>query len=168
MSSSDKSSYENRILTSLRKVIRSVDSYSRKINNEFGLTTPQLVCLYTISSNDGHMIQSELAKEVSLGGSTINGIIDRLERKKYLLRERSSEDKRKVFLKLTDAGRAIVKDAPSLLQDKLSDSLHSLKEEELLNITQSLEKIVELMEVEKVDASPNLFPGEKVINDILV
>lgn len=167
MTSSDKSSYENRILISLRKVIRSVDSYSRKINTEFGLTTPQLLCLYNISGSEPKT-QSELAKEVHLGGSTINGIIDRLETKQYLKRIRSTEDKRKVYLEITEAGKAIVSNAPSLLQDKLSESLHTLPEDKLLTITESLEKVVQLMEVEEIDASPNLFPREQIVNNLSV
>lgn len=164
---SEKDIYENRILTALRKVIRAVDSYSRKINTEFGLTTPQLLCLYHIAGSK-LKTQSELAKEINLGGSTVNGIIDRLETKQYLKRVRSKEDKRKVYLKITEAGEAIVSNAPSLLQDKLSDALHTLPKDELLKITESLEKVVELMEVEKVDASPNLFPREQVLNDLKV
>ncbi|MFA6617585.1 MAG: MarR family transcriptional regulator [Candidatus Neomarinimicrobiota bacterium] len=149
--------YEFRILTAIRRVIRSVDKYSRKINTEFGLTTPQLLCLDALNKND-HIMTKELAKNVNLSESTVNGIVDRLEAKQYLSRNRSKEDRRKVFLLLTDEGRAVLDKTPSLLQDRFSSALAGLDKNELETITQSLERIVELMEAEKLDASPNLLP----------
>ena len=153
--------YENRILTALRRVIRSVDIYSKKLNTALGLTTPQLLCLYTLAKSES-MILKDLAPEVNLGVSTVNGIVDRLEAKQYLTRRRSEKDRRKVYLEISISGKKIVAEAPSLLQDKLSASLSELSEVEQITITESLERVVELMKVEKLDASPNLFPREQV------
>jgi len=156
--------YEYRILSALRRVIRSVDIYSKKLNTELGLTTPQLLCLHALDKSDS-MTLTDLAKEVNLGVSTVNGIIDRLEVKQFLTRNRSAEDRRKVGLKISSSGKKIVLQAPSLLQDKLSASLSELADNEQLAITESLELVVKLMEVEKVDTSPNLFPREQVTNN---
>lgn len=156
--------YEYRILSALRRVIRSVDIYSKKLNTELGLTTPQLLCLHALAKSDS-MILTDLAKEVNLGVSTVNGIIDRLEAKQFLTRNRSAKDRRKVCLEISSSGKKIVLQAPSLLQDKLSASLSELADNEQLAITESLELVVKLMEVEKVDTSPNLFPREQVTNN---
>ena len=153
----DIKTYEFRILTAIRRVIRSVDKYSRKINTELGLTTPQLLCLDALGKNE-HIITKELAQKVNLSESTVIGIVDRLEAKQYLVRERSKEDRRKVYLSLTDAGRGILDSTPSLLQDKLSIALSKLEKNNLETITQSLEQVVEMMDAEKLDASPNLLP----------
>jgi len=152
--------YEYRVLCALRRVIRSVDIYSKKLNTEFGLTTPQLLCLHALVKSES-LILTDLAKEVNLGVSTVNGIIDRLEAKQLLTRNRSSEDRRRVELEITSSGKEIVLKAPSLLQDKLSASLSKLSASEQLAITESLELVVKLMEVEKEDASPNLFSREQ-------
>ena len=144
-----------RILYALRRIIRAVDIYSRKINKLTGLTTPQLICLDVIA-NSTEITLSELAKQVDLGASTVNGIVDRLENKNLVIRERSTKDRRKVFLLITEKGKDVFKEAPSLLQDQLSISLKKLSELEQIAITQSLEKVVELMNAEEVDASPNL------------
>lgn len=157
--STNNNNYENRTLSALRRVIRGVDIYSRKLNTELGLTTPQLLCLHVLAKSES-MTLTDLAKVVHLGVSTVNGIIDRLEAKQYLTRKRSSGDRRKVSLKISLTGKEIVSKAPSLLQDKLSKSLSNLPESEQMALTESLELVVELMEVEKVDASPNLFPRE--------
>ena len=153
--------YEYRILSALRRVIRSVDIYSRKLNVELGLTTPQLLCLHALAKSES-MILTDLAKEVNLGVSTVNGIIDRLELKQFLTRNRSAEDRRKICLEISPAGKTIISKAPSLLQDKLAASLSELSDAEQLAITESLELIVKLMEAEKIDASPNLFSSEQL------
>jgi DNA-binding MarR family transcriptional regulator len=165
MTDNVNNNYDFRILSALRRVIRSADIYSRKLHTEFGLTTPQLLCLHALDRHET-MILTNLAKEVTLGASTVNGIVDRLEVKQFLTRKRSGEDRRKVCLQISSAGMAIVSKAPSLLQDKLSASLAELSDSGQKAITESLELVVQLMEVETVDASPNLFPGTELTNNI--
>ncbi len=158
----ENKNYESRILIAIRRMIRAVDVYSRKINHEFGLTTPQLLCLDALGKNEG-LITKDLAKEVNLSESTVIGIIDRLEAKQYVLRNRSRQDRRKVFLTLTKAGKGVLKETPLLLQDKFSAALANLPHNEQETITRSLERVVELMEAEKMDASPNLLPHSDVV-----
>jgi DNA-binding MarR family transcriptional regulator len=153
----EMNNYEYRILIAIRRVIRSMDVYSRKIYAVLGLTTPQLLCLDALGKND-HMITKELARTVNLSESTVIGIVDRLEAKQYVTRHRSQEDRRKVYLTLTKAGRGVLNKTPSLLQDKFSAALTKLDDKEQNTITQSLERVVELMEAKDLDVSPNLLP----------
>ena len=160
---SSSKNFEYTILCSLRRIIRSVDIYSRKIKTEFGLTTPQLICLQHVVDNCDVTL-SQLTKNVNLSGSTVTGIVDRLEAKELLKRVRSTKDRRKVYLKPTRRGREVVASAPSPLQDKLSGALNKLEEAEQLRIAKSLESVVAMMEAENVEASPNLISGAKVNN----
>ncbi|MBU2648553.1 hypothetical protein KKI24_27850, partial [bacterium] len=52
------------------------------------------------------------------------------------------------------------KSAPSPLQDKLVSALSRLSNQEQSAISQSLSKIVELMEAEEIDAGPVLEAGQ--------
>lgn len=159
MTTESENIYEYRIMRALRRVIRAVHIHSKKLNSEYGLTTPQLLCLHTLAESN-RMTLTDLARTANLGISTANGIIDRLEAKKYLTRTRCAEDHRKVYLEMTPSGREIVSKAPSLLQYKLSASLAQLPEAEQTTIAESLERVVKLMEAEKLDVSANLFTGE--------
>ena len=152
---------EFRVLCALRRIIRAVDVYSRKLNSKLGLTTPQLLCLHALSGEET-MTLSQLTKKVNLSGSTVNGIVDRLEAKKLVQRKRSTLDRRKVYLYMSKAGNDTLKKAPSLLQDKLSSALSNLSELEQLTITQALERVVELMELEDMNVSPNLIAAEEI------
>ncbi len=149
--------YEARILLCMRRIIRRVDIHSRKINSTFNVTVPQLICLYSLQRNS-EQTMSQLANDVSLGTSTVNGIADRLEGKGLVKRRRSEKDRRKVFLDLTEKGEDLVQAAPPMLQETLANELEKLPELERASIAISLERIVKLMEAEHIDASPNLIP----------
>lgn len=138
------SACDDRIRSALRQIIRAIDVYSRKLNTEFGLTTPQLWCMHALAQREKQTL-SELAKALNLCVSTVNGIVDRLEVKQYVLRNRSTIDRRRVFIDITSAGLAIVQNAPPLLQDKFSAALADLTESDQVALTTALEKIVGLM-----------------------
>lgn len=157
--------HEFRILCALRRIIRSVDIYSRKLHAEHGLTTPQLICLSRLSEKND-MTLTELSKAVNLSQSTTNGIVDRLEKRGLILRTRDETDRRKIHLTISDTGLALTARTPSLLQDKLCNALAALPDEEQGAITESLEKIVHLMELTGLDASPNLLPSAQAGDEI--
>ena len=147
-----------RILRALRKIIHAVDIHSRRLNQQFRITAPQLVCLHCVQQ-EGPMTLSRLAREVSLGASTVNGIVDRLEAKGFLTRTRSREDRRKVHVSVTSAGQEILRAAPDLLQDRFTEALQKLPELEQAAITLSLERVVELMGAEEIGSDPHLLSG---------
>ncbi len=147
-----------RVLKSMRKIIRTVDIHSKKLNDEFNITTPQLICLYSLMNKE-KITQSELSKQVCMGLSTVNGIIDRLENKGFVQRQRDGKDRRKVFITVTEEGKKLTKSAPSLLQDHLLESIRTLPELEQATIALSLERIVELMDAADIDVSEDLVPN---------
>lgn len=153
-----------RVLQSLRKIIRVVDIHSKRLNDEFNITTPQLMCLYSLVNKE-QIIQSELSKQVNMGISTVNGIIDRLENKGLIRRQRDAKDRRKVFITVTEEGKKLTESAPALLQDHLLESLRTIPELEQAAIALSLERIVELMENANLYASDNLIPNVENINE---
>ena len=153
--------YELRILRSLRRIIRAVEMYSKKLASSHKITGPQLVCLLSIMEKEP-LTATQIARDVHLSASTVVGVLDRLEEKGLTQRERDKSDRRKVYVTLTDKGRELADSAPSPLQDKLSLALNALNELEQVSIALALEKVVELMEVGDVDASPLLEPGTKI------
>jgi DNA-binding MarR family transcriptional regulator len=138
-------SYELRILRALRRITRSVALHSRQLAACSHITGPQLVCLRTVMQK-GPMTATAISREVHVSPSTVVGILDRLEDKGLIERERGREDRRIVFITVTEAGRQLVRDTPSPLQQKLADALKALPAEERATITSSLERIVGLME----------------------
>lgn len=147
-----------RVLSSLRRIIRSVDLHSKELATKTGITAPQLVCLLTLVEH-GAITATTISREVFLSPSTVVGILDRLEEKKLVTRERSTKDRRLVTLSVTEEGRRVAAHAPSPLQDTLTEALSALPLNEQIEIAQSLERVVSLMEAQHIDAAPILATG---------
>lgn len=148
-----------RILRALRRIIQAVDIHSRKLASVHKITTPQLVTLLWIVES-GSSTASDIAKQIHLSNSTVVGILDRLEAKNLVVRERSTHDRRLVHVRATCAGENLARSAPSPLQDVFADALHQLPDSEQTTIAESLDRIVELMEARDIDAAPLLDAGE--------
>lgn len=147
--------YDLQVLQSLRRIMRAVDIYSRKLKNQCNLTAPQLVCLSALAESGPETV-SRLAKRVHLSASTVVGILDRLEKHGLVERHRDQGDRRVVNVSATASGRKLVAAAPSALQENLADGLAQLPEQEQATIARSLAKVVELMEAGHIDAAPIL------------
>lgn len=153
--------HDLRVLQAIRRIIRSVELYSRKLAVGHGITTPQLLCLMQVVER-GALPVKDLSAALHLSPATIVGIVDRLESKALVVRERSRTDRRLVLITPTEKGREIAGVAPSPLQDRLAAALERLPELERIAITLSLERVVELMGIERVDAGPILESGALV------
>ena len=147
-----------RILEAFRRIIRAIDLHSRKLATDYRITAPQLVALNVIAEGNP-LSTSEIARRMHLSPSTVVGILDRLETKEVIVRQRSTKDRRLVLVELTDAGRQLIADAPSPLQGRLTEALATLPDAEQEVIAAALEKVVSLMEVREIDAAPILETG---------
>lgn len=150
--------YELRIVQSFRRIIRAIDLHSHHLATQHKITGPQLGCLQAIKEH-GPIASARLAQKIFLSPSTIVGIIDRLEEKKLVERKRDSKDRRLIHICITAAGDDLIAAAPSLLQDTLIRALAELPEAEQLSITLTLEKLVDLMEIGHLGASPIVQPN---------
>jgi len=142
-----ESQYADSILSSLRRVSRALELYSREIKRGCGLTGPQLVCLRELVSN-GATTPGTMAKHVALSQATVTGILDRLEIRGLITRRRDTGDKRVVIVDLTEEGRELAEWAPPSLHPGLSDKLSELPEGEQALFDWVLRRIVEMMETQ--------------------
>jgi DNA-binding MarR family transcriptional regulator len=149
------------VLVSLRRIIRANDLHSRKLGKETGLTTPQLVVMRAILKADDPTV-SGVSREVSLSQATVTNILNRLEAHDLIRRRRSEQDKRRVNLEVTAAGRKLLKSAPQPLQEGFVARFNQLQDWEQHLIVSSLARIAAMMDAQDLDAAPLLAPGEKV------
>ena len=152
------SRYGRRILHAVRRIIRGVDLYSRKLAVEHEVTGPQLVCLNTIVEL-GPITATDLAHQVHLSASTVVRILDRLEQKGLILRERQQDDRRRVHVTATIAGHELSAKAPYSEQHPLRHALKKLPLEDQDRVTDLLERLVSLMDAASLSAAPVLEVG---------
>ncbi len=147
--------YDLRVLRAIRRIIRAADLHSRRLAGQHGVTVPQLLCLTKVVESDGITVK-EIAEEIFLSASTVVGILDRLEERGWVERERSRTDKRLVHVRPTPPGEALVSQSPSPLHEELVSGLKSLPSGQQQAIAEAVERLVEVLELERVDASPIL------------
>jgi DNA-binding MarR family transcriptional regulator len=147
------------VLIALRRIIRATDLQSKFLARTTGLTVPQLLLLQAIGNNADAAI-GELAKAINLSQATVTTIVDRLEKKTLLFRRRSEQDKRKVFIYLTNAGKAALSNAPTPLQEHFVKRFGELPDWEQSMILSSLQRIGHMMDAADIDASPFIEVGE--------
>jgi DNA-binding MarR family transcriptional regulator len=147
--------YGPRILNAIRKIIRAADLDSRQLAARHQITAPQLVSLMASAEKES-TTAVEVARRVHLGASTMVGVLDRLEAKGLVTRERDSGDRRQVWVRATDAGRVLVAQTPFPLQHALERAFQKMSLEERARVAECVERLVELMAVPGVDARPML------------
>jgi len=106
----DGSTKECLALDSFIKLVRAADSVSSQVNEhlrDFGLTVSQfgvLEALYHL----GVLNQSDLAQKLLKSTGNLTTVVDNLVKRGLVERRRCTEDRRVVYIHLTDEGRSLV------------------------------------------------------------
>lgn len=149
----------NEVLVELRRIIRAVDIHSRRLEKNYNITGPQLTLLQQLDPGK-EVYVGEIAVNISLASATVTDICNRLENRGLVERIRSESDRRRVNIKITDAGIKLLESAPPLLQKNFTDKFQDLKEWEQTLLLSSIQRIVGMMSAEGLDASSVLATGD--------
>ncbi|WP_070989048.1 MarR family winged helix-turn-helix transcriptional regulator [Halofilum ochraceum] len=157
------------VLRSLRRILQAVDQHGRRLKSRYGLTGPQIICLREIQRG-ASLNPGQLARNVGLKPPTVTGIVDRLEARGLVTRRRRNTDKRQVRIELTEAGTAVVNEAPAPLQEEFVGRFATLPAERREAIADHLDEVVALLEAEGIEAAPLLAHGSANpdVNDLPV
>ncbi len=93
----------------LAECLQGFERYSGESVRQYGLTHAQFDIIATLGNTSG-MSYKELGERTLITKGTLTGVIERLEQKGLVLRERSTKDKRSYFVRLTDRGEAVFRD----------------------------------------------------------
>lgn len=143
------------VLIALRRIIRAIDMRSRRLMQEAGFTGPQLLVMQALARAN-EMTTGDLARQVNLSQGTVTSILDRLEKRALIQRERSHTDRRRIFVSLSEQGRERLSIAPTLLQQRFIQRFADLKDWEQTQILSSLQRLAEMMDAQNIDAAPVL------------
>ena len=104
----------------------------------------------------------QIAESITLSPATVTSILDRMESRGHVTRVRSTKDKRKVGVFLTDAGQLLLDKAPLPLQEHFLNRFNSLKEWEQSQMVATMQRIATMMDAQRLDAAPVLEVGSLV------
>ncbi len=143
----------------LRVVFRSVQAHSKTVEHQCGLSSAKLWMMWELFAHPGMKV-SELAKALTIHPSTCSNMLDQLENKSLIRRERSKHDQRAVHLHLTEEGTQLLASAPRPAQGKLPEALKKLSDEHQYYLVDGLNKLIEAMSVEDTKAGMVPIPTE--------
>ena len=98
----------------------------------------------------------QLARLIDLSHATVTSILDRLEKRGLVSRIRSTVDKRRVMVGITEAGNTVLAGAPPLLQEQFVEQFQRLSTWEQTLILSSLQRLAAMMNAQGLDASSTL------------
>ena len=149
------------IMDNIRRVFQAVNDKSKKAERETGITGPQLWAIKVIGDLSAVRV-SDLAARMYLNPSTVVGILDRLESRRLVQRNRSHDDRRVVRVQLTRVGKELLVRAPEVASGLLVNGLETLTSKELNNIEASLDKLVSILGAQKLPPQLTLSPEVNV------
>lgn len=127
-------------------IFKSVKKHFQWVEEQSGVTGSQLWALATVTRSPGLRV-SELARALAIHQSTASNLLDRLEARGLLRRERQRTDQRVVRLFPTARGKSIIAAAPKPLEGVLPDALSRLSDAELDALRVQLTRVTRLMRV---------------------
>jgi len=139
------------ILKNLRIIFRSSQAHSRWVEKELGLSAGQLWMMWELFNEPGLTV-SGLAKKMTIHQSTCSNLLDKIQKKELIYRDRNSDDQRLVRLYLTDKGTQLLARAPRPAQGILTDTLLSLQDEALDELESGLDSFVSALKIKNREA----------------
>ena len=132
------------IAVDLRPVLLRLARELRKETEQLGITARQATLLWLVKQSPGLSL-AELAAEEGISPPALSGHVDRLERAGLIERVRSSEDRRRVGLRLTDEGARLLKRVRARRTTWLTDRLGALEPAELEAIARAIPALQRLL-----------------------
>ncbi|OOM79489.1 MarR family transcriptional regulator [Clostridium sp. BL-8] len=109
----------------------------KKIIKETGMSMPQGMIMGLLGHNK-KMKVTELSKHLHLSNSTVSGLIDKLEAQEMVIRERSEEDKRVVYVSISPKSEELYKSFHKKIEKNIENILSKGNTEELNKIFEGL------------------------------
>ena len=134
---------EVRALNALITLVRAAEAVTVEMHRDLGrkrLTSSQFGVLEALF-HVGPLCQGELAAKLLRSGASLTSVVEGLEKRGLVIRQRTEEDKRFVRVALTGKGRALIRDifpAHAATVGRLFGVLTTKEQEELRRLCRKL------------------------------
>lgn len=128
---------EQSLLTLLKEIRSLIDKCLKTKLNLGDYTMPQTMIMYNLAHH-GKMKISELSEKMGLTNSTVSGIVDRLEDQGVVTRQRSTEDRRVVYVEFSPEHQKKHQDIHDNLDKYFDEILADIPSNDMESIIQSL------------------------------
>jgi DNA-binding MarR family transcriptional regulator len=132
------------VLDHLRRIVRTLRESSRAAETRLGVTGAQLFVLRALAGPEPLSL-NQVAARTHTHQSTVSVVVKRLVARRLIQRAVSALDGRRIQLRLTARGQAVLRRAPLAAQDRLIAGLEALSAAERTRLATTLGRLVGAM-----------------------
>jgi DNA-binding MarR family transcriptional regulator len=147
-----------RILDSIRRLVRMLRVSDRQAQAELGVSGAQLFVLTELGRTPSLSL-NDLAARTLTDQSSVSVVVTRLVDAGFVTRDRDMRDARRLVLNLTRSGRVLLQKAPPVAQERLLAVFDRLSDDERKRFADTFQEIVENIGVDEGPA-PMLFEDD--------
>lgn len=140
------------ILKSLRIIFNAIRAHAKSVEKKTGINSTQLWMLWEIFNTPGLKV-TKLAGILSIHQTTCSNMLDKLQQKDLIRRDRGGPDQRVVHIYLTEKGSRLLDHAPQPTQGVIFETLLRMPDDVVANVEDSLGKLVGALQLDKKDAA---------------
>ena len=143
------------IVSALRHFLRAVYLDNAKMSRQYGVTGAQAGVLRTLR-DAGPASSAQLSRILYVTPSTMTGLIDRLEIKGLVVRNKKEGDRRVSIISLTEGGEELSQELPDPLELKLVSTLSDLDPSYVKNVSTVVNELLSMVAPPPVVESPTV------------
>ncbi|MGI9546396.1 MAG: MarR family winged helix-turn-helix transcriptional regulator [Flavobacteriaceae bacterium] len=134
--------FDNSIAPWLGKTVKIVEYFLHEelIKRGLDLSKEQMIVLKKLHEQNGRN-QNELAFLTLRNKSSLTRLLSKMEKKKYIIRRQSEEDRRVNHVFITELGREVYVKTRPVIQKLIATMEHNISEEEIDQMIRTLKKI---------------------------
>jgi DNA-binding MarR family transcriptional regulator len=137
-------------LNALRRIIRFLRVADRESEAMHGLSAAQLFVLHSLADSPARSV-ADLAQRTLTDQSSVSIVVSRLESRKLLKRTPSREDRRRVEIELTAAGRKVLAHGPRAPQPGMIAAIDAMPPAKRKRLVEALEALVQAIGAQEVE-----------------
>lgn len=135
---------EMSVIQHFRTVIRAIQAHSTWVERQCGVSAAQLWALWEIHAEPGLRVK-DISERLSIQPATASNLLDKIQAKGLIRRDRCGPDQRVVQLFATEAGETLLADAPGPAEGALLNALARMSAGEVEALGAGLSLLVSRM-----------------------
>jgi DNA-binding MarR family transcriptional regulator len=133
------------VLDAFRRIVQMLRTGSRDVERRIGLSGAQLFALQQLAASPGASI-NELATRTFTHQSSVSVVVQHLVDRGLVAKVKGDDDRRRVELKVTAAGKALLRRAPEPVQGRLIAAIEALDAKRRRALAEMLGEVAKAMD----------------------
>ncbi|MNT08029.1 MarR family protein [compost metagenome] len=149
------------VLDAVRRIVKSLRSFSKYTEKEFGLSTAQIYVLEKLVEVGRPLSVNELAEATLTHQSSASVVISKLVNRKLVDRTIREDDSRSVKLSISKQGAYLLSKSPKSIQERLVVGLGQMSPKERKGLVDGLQSLIQKAGLQSEDATMLLEDDDK-------